>query len=90
MTQSLKTLQLLFEENLPYPAKSCVCLGGSYGVAKDGEPLLTPDCIDARELEHYIELLKRDLDEIKVKARKRFVAYEKKIEQHFNDKSLER
>jgi hypothetical protein len=64
---------------MPYPAESYVCLGGPYSVGKNGEPLLTPQCVSPTELEVWIDDLKKQLDEIKTEARRKYDAYEKKV-----------
>jgi hypothetical protein len=76
---NLKKLQLLFVGSMPYPAKSYVCLGGPYGEGKNGEPLLTPECINPSELAVSIDVLQKQLDGIKVEARRKYAAYEKQV-----------
>jgi hypothetical protein len=65
---------------MPYPAKSYVCLGGLYSEGKDGEPLLTPECISPTELEVWIDDLKKQLDGIRIEARRKYAAYEKQVD----------
>ena len=79
----LETLQLLFlgsRESMPCPAKSYVCLGGPYSRGKNEEPLLTPECVNTTELNCWIDDLKRQLDEIKKDAQRKYAAYEKNVQ----------
>jgi hypothetical protein len=70
---------LLFVENKPYPAKSYVCLGGYFdGEGKNGEPLLTPECVNPTELAVWIDDIKKQLDGIETKARRKYSSYEKR------------
>jgi hypothetical protein len=66
---------------MPYPAKSYVCLGGPYGEGKNGEPLLTPECVTSLELETWIDDLKKQLDKIKIEARRKYATYEEQVDQ---------
>ena len=78
-----ETLQLLFlesQESMPYPAKSYVCIGGPYSRGKNEEPLLTPECFNTTELNCWIDDLKRQLDEIKKEAQRKYAAYERRVE----------
>jgi len=84
MEPSLRMLQLLFlgsPESMPYPARSYVCVGGPHGEGKNGEPLLTPECVNPTELEVWIDDLKKQLDEIRIEARRKYAAYEKRVAQ---------
>lgn len=65
---------------MPYPAKSYVCVGGYYGEGENGEPLLTPGCVNPTELGVWIDDLKTQLDQIKLESRRKYAAYEKRIE----------
>ena len=39
---------------------------------EEGRVFITPHCVSMSELEHYIEQLKRELDDLKKKAKKKF------------------
>ncbi len=72
-----RKLQLHFESNKPYPAKSRVVVSGCYGKEKDGEPRLTPECVNPTELGVWIDELKQQLDECKNEAQRKYARYEK-------------
>jgi hypothetical protein len=77
--------QLLFlaapKEALRGPAVSHIfCSHFSYHEYKGIDPtlpLITPQCFSIGELETHIDLLKKELDEIKVEARKQFTDYKR-------------
>jgi len=74
----MRMLQLLFEPTKPYPAKSRVCVSGCYGEGKNGQPLLTPECVNPTELIVWIDDLRKELDVIKIEVQRKYAAYEKR------------
>lgn len=57
---------------LPHAPIAHVCVK-TYGAMEDGVPLITPDCVTFKELDISIDELIRELEEIRKKARRKFV-----------------
>lgn len=76
MSDGQKIFQLLFDPNKPYPAKSrVVCRGGCYGEGRNGEVLLTPECVNPTEVIVWIDDRIKQLEEMKPAVRRRYAAY---------------
>ncbi len=56
---------------------------------KDGSPIITPECISRREIEHEIDRLKEELEEIRKVAKKKF-ALHKELEEEWRTKYRKR
>ena len=48
---------------------------------EDGHILITPQCVSLRELEHHINRLKQELDEIRKVAKRKFALHGKREEE---------
>lgn len=83
---NLKTLDLLFlepgEDDLPGPPRVHIAVNSySHGSYKGHEniPLIGSECVSMHELDYQIESLKRELDQLKVKAARKFKEADKRM-----------
>jgi hypothetical protein len=60
-------------QNLPSPATAQVALN-SYSRSESGLPLLTSDCTNMTELEIELRQIEKQIAEIRVDAKRKFVA----------------
>ena len=54
---------------------------------ENGAPLITPECVNLRELEHYIDALHEELEEIRKAGKRKFAVHDKREEEWRNSRS---
>ena len=87
MISKTRSLDLKFRS--PYPLKksdppghaSAHVMVKTWSRRKDGSPLITPKCVSRREIEHEIDRLKEELEEIRKVAKKKFALHKEREEE---------